>query len=754
MAAKENRPAEGGRAAETFGGVTGKDSALRLHARGLHVFPVDHPRQPDCIGKHGPGNPCDGIRGKHPAVTWGTWSVAPTAQMIEQQWVKHHGRANIGIACGPSNLVVFDEDAPGEVTRWCSDHGVTLPDTYEVSTGRGRHLYYGWDHTAQRIGNVPKAVQDYKIDIRGDGGFVVAEGSRHESGHLYIGNGAEVADLPVEVAEVLLAAATGETDHAATPAEREGFDPDAEIPYGARDTELTRYAGRLRKSGLDFAEVEPAFRDRWLCCQQPVGQIPEARFHSADCPDAFTWEQALAKLRNAFGRYPAGRDLAENSEGLSGPQGHEHAVLARVADVEPERVSWLWEARLPVGKLVTLDGDPGLGKSTLALTIAAAVTGAMPWPDGSQCTTPGAVLLMSAEDGLADTIRPRLDAAGADVTKVYAVQGIPIDSGGTLRPPTLADVAALEAAITETGARLLIIDVLMAYLPGSTDSHRDQDVRAVLSRLAALADRTGVAVLLLRHLTKGGGRDPIYRGGGSIGIVGAARAGLLVACDPDDHDRRVLASVKSNLGPAPASLAFRLVGVSEHGCARVVWDGVSDHDAGSLLAEFGEHDDEPGGNPAKVFISEYLLGQGGQCATSDVLKAGRAAGFSEKELKDARYRARKPRILSRKDGFGGGWVWAIDNGAPEGRTQGREGSRTPDPATLATFVRPSQGAADGADDPATGTVAPVLSLLAKRRSDGELSDEFEPPHGEGRCADCGFHVETQGHRPGCQQTIN
>ena len=235
-------------------------------------------------------------------------------------------------------------------------------------------------------------------------------------------------------------------------------------------------------------------------------------------------------------------------------------ATTRLADVQPERVSWLWPGRIPVGKLVTLDGDPGLGKSTLALDITATITTAGTWPDGSICGYPGAVLLMSAEDGLADTVRPRLDAAGADVTKVHAVDGVPVDADGTLRPPTLADVLALEEAIHRTGARLLVIDVVMAYLPDGTDSHKDQDIRRVLSRLAALADRTGCTVLLLRHLNKAKGGDPLYRGGGSIGIVGAARAGLLVAPDPDDPERRVLASVKSNLGPAPESLAYRLVG--------------------------------------------------------------------------------------------------------------------------------------------------------------------------------------------------
>ena len=423
-------------------------------------------------------------------------------------------------------------------------------------------------------------------------------------------------------------------------------------------------------------------------------------------------------------------------------------ALTRLADVEPERVSWLWPGRIPLGKLVTLDGDPGLGKSTLALSIAAQVTTADKWPDGAVCEHPGGVLLLSAEDGLADTIRPRLDAAGADVTKVHAVQGIPIDDKGTLRSPTIVDITALEAAIQDTGGRLLVIDVLMAYLPTGTDSHKDQDIRSTLSRLAAMADRTNCTVLLIRHLTKTSGRDPIYRGGGSIGIVGAARAGLLVASDPDDPDRRVLASVKSNLGPAPESLAYRLIDSPEHGCARVQWDGTTDHTARTLLTEPTSEAD--GDNPAKEFIKDYLGTHGGEAIAADVLKAGRAAGFNDQELKDARRRCRKPKISSRKASMGGGWVWAIDpeqgckpsEGGSEG---GEDGGNQDVPSSP-----PSQPPPGAPTDRTPGMTPRVQQVLSKVRNAQPVPD-FELPAGPDRCSECGFHIPTQGHRGKCHQ---
>ena len=315
--------------------------------------------------------------------------------------------------------------------------------------------------------------------------------------------------------------------------------------------------------------------------------------------------------------------------------------VVRLSDVTPERVSWLWPGRIPAGKLVTLDGDPSLGKSTLALSFAAHVTTGRTWPDGTPCEHDGAVILLSAEDGLADTVRPRLDAAGADVTRVIAVEGVTCtEDDGTryLRPPTLADVDELTAAVIEHGARLLVVDVLMAYLPGKVDSHRDQDIRRVMSRLSTMAEQTGCTVLVLRHLNKVKGGDPMYRGGGSIGIVGAARAGMLVAADPEDPDTRVLAGVKSNLGPMPGALTYRLESVDGSGVARVVWTGSSDHDARSLLADRSEEDGREDGNDIASIIRSYLVEVGGKAPAAEVLKHTRAAGLSDNAVKKARTR--------------------------------------------------------------------------------------------------------------------
>lgn len=254
------------------------------------------------------------------------------------------------------------------------------------------------------------------------------------------------------------------------------------------------------------------------------------------------------------------------------------AALTRLADVAPETVTWLWPSRIPVGKLVTLDGDPGVGKSTLSLSIAATVTTGGDWPDGTRCEYPGAAIIMSAEDGLGDTIRPRLDAAGADCAHVHHLDGTRVtddDGHPDVAPAVLGNVTLIREAITETAARLLIVDVMMAYLPDGIDSHKDQHVRRVLTPLARVADETGCTVMLLRHPPKGQQTKAVHAGGGSIGIIGAARVGLLAMADPDDDDTRVLTVSKNNLAPMPPSWGYRVESVTVGGVdtSMVTWLG-------------------------------------------------------------------------------------------------------------------------------------------------------------------------------------
>lgn len=344
------------------------------------------------------------------------------------------------------------------------------------------------------------------------------------------------------------------------------------------------------------------------------------------------------------------------------------ARLVTIASVPAERVRWLWPGWLPEGKLVTLDGDPGLGKSTLALTMAAHISAGSPMPDGTTPDRPRDVIVMSAEDAIADTIRPRLEAAGADLERVHAFIDVAyLDSEGVrkTRPPSIpADLDRLEGMIIATDAAFVIIDVFVAFLHGTVNSHSDQDVRMVLFVLAQIAERTGTTFIVLRHLNKSGGSKAVYRGGGSIGIVGAARLGMVVGIDPDDENRCVLAVAKSNLARKPKSMAYELIDSSAHGCARITWRGTSDHGADDLVAPAENGPDDDHEDAASVLAQ--ILGNG-PLWVKEALDAMKAAGFSVDQTKRAK---RKLRATSKKHGKPGdhdsGWQWILPASTEEG----------------------------------------------------------------------------------------
>lgn len=328
-----------------------------------------------------------------------------------------------------------------------------------------------------------------------------------------------------------------------------------------------------------------------------------------------------------------------------------------LSGIEPEEVSWLWPSWLALGKLALVDGDPGLGKSAMTLDLAARVSAGNPFPDGAECE-PAGVVLLSAEDGLADTIRPRLDAAGADTSKILALATVPDEEGHDRLLSIPEDLPIIEKGIRRVGARLVVVDPLMAFLSGDTNSHRDQDVRRALAPLAGLAEKTGASVLVVRHLNKAGANNPLYRGGGSIGIIGAARMAFVVGKDPQDEDRRVLASTKNNLAPAPQSLMFGLQG-TDSGSVEVNWLGQSEVSAKDILATPQDQEHADARSEAVEFLNDILCE--GPVAASQIKGEAEDAGISERTLA----RAKKIlQIMSYREGESGSrgrgqWLWKL-----------------------------------------------------------------------------------------------
>jgi hypothetical protein len=340
----------------------------------------------------------------------------------------------------------------------------------------------------------------------------------------------------------------------------------------------------------------------------------------------------------------------------------EQLVTVRLADVLPQPVEWTWPFYLPAGMLTVLDGDPGLGKSTLTADLAARISTGRTMPDGSGGGTASSVVILSGEDDLARTIRPRLDAAGANVERIFTFELEADDGSRRALVLTPAELRRLKDRIEEVGASLAVIDPLVAYLPDGLDTNRDSDVRRVLAPLNQLAIDTRCGFLLVRHLRKSGSDNPLYRGGGSIGFIGAARAGLLLVRDPDDpsRERRILAPHKANLAPLPPSLAFRLVS-DANGYPQIMWEGPSAHTADTLSSIQNPTLDRSPRTAAEVFLSEDL--RGGPLPAGEVFRRAEDAGIAKRTLLRAKESLGVESAKVGRPGEPGQWLWYLPKDA-------------------------------------------------------------------------------------------
>jgi putative DNA primase/helicase len=352
-----------------------------------------------------------------------------------------------------------------------------------------------------------------------------------------------------------------------------------------------------------------------------------------------------AEVRRELERLAAGARLAASSS-TARPPGGRPSRVRRAADVEPQAVSFLWRPYLPCGKLTLLEGDPGQGKSWIAAALATAGSRGQGLP-GSAAFSPFRTLIFTAEDGLADTLRPRLDLLGADLGAVL-LHDQPLDLAQG------DDFAELEQALADYRPRLVVLDPIVAYVGAKTDVYRANEVRAILAPLARLADGHGCAVLAVRHLNKTRGNRSIYAGQGSIDFTAAARSVLLAGCGGDDSAERALVHIKSNLASLGPTLAYR---IDDHGFR---WAGESPLRASDLLAPEATVDEASTLDEARVFLRSLLAA--GAVATAEIYAAAREVGISEPTLRRAKQREG---IVARRHGYGpgGSWRWSFE-GSP------------------------------------------------------------------------------------------
>ncbi len=331
--------------------------------------------------------------------------------------------------------------------------------------------------------------------------------------------------------------------------------------------------------------------------------------------------------------------------------------LVRAADCDAQPVEWLWPGRIPLGKVTLLIGDPGVGKSLVALDLAARLTTNRPWPNSpspSPLASPSAsTLILNSADDLADTIRPRLDAAGADPTRTFIVQSI-----SDLRH----DFDQLRAAVNSVpNCRLIIIDTINAYV-GPADTHFQTVVRRVLAPLAELAAERGIAVLAIAHMRKNDGAA-LYRAAGSLGFVASARSVWTICRDENQPGRHLLLPLKSNLTAAPTGLAYTIEN-HPHGTSPVVhWHPLPANVSTEDILAAAKKKRGPQAielEDAVAWLKKELAA--GPRSAASVTEHATQYGFHERTLRRALYAIDGK---TQKRGIFDGWWWSLDTDTPQ-----------------------------------------------------------------------------------------
>jgi len=292
--------------------------------------------------------------------------------------------------------------------------------------------------------------------------------------------------------------------------------------------------------------------------------------------------------------------------------------LINMADVQSKEVEWLWYPYIPYGKITIVQGDPGEGKTTFILQLAAHLSKGERLPFEETVRHAIQIIYQTAEDGLEDTIKPRLEKAGADCSKILAIDE-------TESELSMSD-ERLEQAIQETGAKLIILDPIQAYLGAEIDMHRANEIRPVLKRLGMMAEKYCCAIVLIGHMNKSSGSKSTYRGLGSIDFQATARSVLVVGRIKDKKTVRVIAHDKSSLAPEGESLAFEL---NEN--EGVIWLGHYDISVEELLSGVNKE--------SKLKRAETLLADmlsDGEKPQGEILDRAKSLDISKRVLDQAK----------------------------------------------------------------------------------------------------------------------
>lgn len=597
--------------------------------------------------------------GKHPRLSSWQTKASDDAEQVAKWW-QEWPSANVGLVLGPGSAV-FDieyDDAEGEAT---AEELLSHIRTPKYMSHRSTHHLFYFPDTLKPA----KAVYRWRgLELRfgtdSRGALSIVPPSLHASGNRYewllhpsrVGLAEPPAWLSEAMSEATAKAAEplpialpsdGLTFTMAT--EKETLQSHPGASEGNRHSKLLELVGRHIGTQGPSAELVSLALTWAGRCSPPMEQSEVLQVVSRLA------DKELGKRSEAIGKAPENNKVVSGAQAIALPTPKPRTFKARRYDtIEAVDVEWLWQDRIAIGKLSLLVGEPGLGKTFCSLDIAAKVSTGSPFADGARPPL-GDCAILTAEDGAGDTIRPRLDAAGADVARILHIDGVGAEGDAAGFPSLKDDLGALEQFLKDNPElRLIIIDPLAAYLGDKIDSHSNTQVRAVLGPLCELAERYRVALLGITHLAKSEAKA-INRVIGSIAFVAAARSCWLVAADSEDEDKRLFLPVKNNLARC-SGLSYSVVD------GRCVWDS----EAVLIGADdIGSEDDTPRDEAKQWLLAKLATAMPAKW----VWAQAKADGIAERTLKRAK---KELGVIS--DKLGDAWVWRLPNQELEPASEG------------------------------------------------------------------------------------
>jgi archaellum biogenesis ATPase FlaH len=588
-------------------------------------------------------------------------SASNDLNQIESWWTASPN-ANIGIDLGRSNLTVLDFDKgepPAELN---------LNGTLRVKTARGTHVYF-----------VGKSKQGdiyfngaHVGEIKSEGGYVLGPTSIHPDGPVYtIASGDAIHPLPAGLLDSL----RGERK---APPSLQGD----KILRGSHDNELTRIAGRLRADGLEEEAIYNA-----------IVEVCEKRCENYGTAD---YKEMCRKIAASVCRYEVGKstEITFNQKSDVPVVAGATATVKRMSDYKKKKLYWLWQHRIPFGEMTTLAGDPDEGKSLITLGIAADLSQGRKLFGNTETFEPMEVLLLSAEDDPETTLRPRLEAAGADINRVFLLESVVLKDGAgkTLEDRCAqldTDIQMIEQVLEQNPQiKLIIIDPISSFL-GRASINKEQEVRRVLKPLADRARKNRLAVILVAHFNKNSDtRSAMDRVGGAKAIVGMGRAAWTCIREPkretkegepmpvDDPDRRLFLKLKGNLTPSKIGglvYTIRTKPVEVEGdkgsetmdAPYILWLEETQQTAQEVVIDGKASKGVSKVEAAKAWLQDYLQSVGGHAYVGSIILKAKEAGHGDRTLR------RAADLLEVTDG----WVgreshWAMPGCMPKQESNG------------------------------------------------------------------------------------